>query len=99
MGKKKRTAYERQENETVSGKKSTEKLQQIYLVSVDCAILHSCHQFSKMIPVVSFECIVFLLVQLPELFQGMHTEAKEIAFVGQDYSCYVSCNIKFSLYN
>lgn len=98
MGRKgERTACERQE--TVSARKSTEKLQQIYLVSVDCAILHSYHQLRKMIPVVSFECIFFLLVQSPEVFQGIHTETKEIEFVGQDYSCYVSCNIKFCLYN
>lgn len=38
-----------------------------------------------MIPVVSFEYIVLLLGQSPE--QGMHTETKEIEFVGQDMLC------------
>ncbi|RLW06486.1 hypothetical protein DV515_00004371 [Chloebia gouldiae] len=37
---------------------------------------------------------ILRLFKSPELFQGMRTETKEIQFVGQDYSCYVSYNLK-----
>lgn len=62
--------------------------------AVGYAVLHSCHQLSKVIPVLSFEFIVSLLAQSPKPFQDIHTEPKEMGFVGQDYSCSVRCNIK-----
>lgn len=64
-----------------------------------CAILRSCYQLSKLIPAVSFEFIVFLLVQSLKTFQDRHSEPKEVGFVGQGYSCSVWCDIKSWLCN